>query len=77
MLMDEPDKGMDIVSKEDILQAIRKFSAEGLTFIVASTDIDRLLSICDRLLILQNGCVKGEVSGADMTPHQVISLAQE
>jgi len=77
MLMDEPDKGMDIVSKEDILQAIRKFSAEGLTFIVASTDIDRLLGICDRLLILQNGCVKGEVSGADMTPHQVISLAQE
>ncbi len=76
MLMDEPDKSMDIKSKEDILRAIRKLATEGTTLIIASADVDRLLHICDRLLILHNGRVRGEISGSEMTAHHVVAFTQ-
>ena len=55
LLLDEPTRGVDVGAKFDIYSLIRDLSAQGCAVIVASSDLAELLSICDRILILQNG----------------------
>ena len=55
LLLDEPTRGVDVGAKYDIYALLRELAAAGAGVLVASTDLDELLQICSRILIMRQG----------------------
>jgi rhamnose transport system ATP-binding protein len=74
LLLDEPTKGVDVGAKHDIHHLIRQEAARGMGCLVVSSDLPELLALADRIVVLKQGRVQGEVSrGA--TEEDVMHLA--
>jgi ribose transport system ATP-binding protein len=67
VLLDEPTQGVDIGGKEQIHRHIREAAAGGCAFLVCSTEIESLVSIADRVLVLSQGRVTDIVTGDRLT----------
>ena len=61
LLLDEPTKGVDIGAKHDIHHLIREEAALGMGCLVVSSDLPELLALADRIVVLKQGRVQGEV----------------
>lgn len=75
LLLDEPTKGVDVGAKFEIHEAIRKQAASGLSVLMASSDLPEVLALADRILVMKEGRLQGEVSGAEATEESVMYLA--
>ena len=74
LLLDEPTKGVDVGAKHDIHHLIREEAALGMGCLVVSSDLPELLALADRIVVLKQGRVQGEVlRGA--TEEDVMHLA--
>ncbi|MFV0435050.1 MAG: sugar ABC transporter ATP-binding protein [Leucobacter sp.] len=67
LLLDEPTQGVDVHAKEEISGIVRKLAADGMTVVVASTDFEDFVGLCDRVLVLDRGSISSELSGAEIT----------
>jgi D-xylose transport system ATP-binding protein len=66
LLLDEPTRGIDIGAKEEIYLQINRLAGEGLAIVLVSSDLTEVLHLSDRLLVLHEGRVSGELArGAD------------
>lgn len=72
LIMDEPTRGIDVRSKHEIYQLIRKMADEGKTIIVISSETEELLSICDRIMIMHEGVMKGLVENSGLYDRESI-----
>ncbi len=68
LLLDEPTQGVDVVARAEIYQFIKAATEHGAGVIVASSDLDELAHICDRVLVLAAGRVMREVGRDILTP---------
>ena len=75
VIIDEPTRGIDIANKAQIYAFIHGLVAKGNACIVISSEMQELIGICDRILVMREGHVTGEVSGAEMTESNVALLA--
>jgi rhamnose transport system ATP-binding protein len=75
LLLDEPTKGVDVGAKFEIHELIRKQAAEGLAVLMVSSDLPEVLALADRVLVMREGTLQGELSGADATEESVMHLA--
>jgi ABC-type sugar transport system ATPase subunit len=75
LLLDEPTKGVDVGAKFEIHESIRQQAANGLAVLVASSDLPEILALADRILVMKEGAVQGELDGATATEEQVMHLA--
>jgi rhamnose transport system ATP-binding protein len=75
LLLDEPTKGVDVGAKFEIHEAIRQQAREGLAVLVVSSDLPEILSLAERIVVMKEGRVQGELSGADATEEAVMHLA--
>lgn len=75
VIIDEPTRGIDIANKAQIYAFIQKLVEEGRTCIVISSEMQELIGICDRILVMREGRIAGEVSGERMTEHDIALLA--
>ncbi len=74
LLLDEPTKGVDVGAKHDIHQLVREEAARGMGCLVVSSDLPELLALADRIVVLRQGRVQGELlRGA--TEEDVMHLA--
>lgn len=73
-LLDDPTRGVDVGAKREIYQLIRQMSADGGIVLFSSTELPELVGLCDRILVVYQGRLTGEVSGADMTERTVLHL---
>ncbi len=62
MLFDEPSRGIDVNAKQQIFEIIWYLSKQGISSIVVSSELEELLEICHRILIMREGEIRGEVS---------------
>ncbi len=62
LLLDEPTTGIDVEAKAGIARLVRQMADEGRGVLIASSETEELVRICDRVLILSGGCVIGEMS---------------
>ena len=76
ILLDEPTQGVDIVARHDIYNTIREAAGRGAGVIVASSDLEELETLCDRVIVLRGGVVAGELGSWEATPDRVTALAQ-
>lgn len=73
LLLDEPTQGVDVMSRAEIYETLRDLAARGCGILVASTDLDELLLLCDRILLLAGGTVTGEFDPAATRRDEIAS----
>jgi ribose transport system ATP-binding protein len=75
ILMDEPTRGIDVGAKSEIHRLLRDLARSGIGIVVISSELPELLGLCDRVLVIREGTVAGEVEGATMTEEAIMRLA--
>tara|TARA_R110000744_G_scaffold99400_3_gene191904 strand:- start:382 stop:1995 length:1614 start_codon:yes stop_codon:yes gene_type:complete len=75
LLLDEPTRGIDVGTKSEIYKLIRQAADEGLAILLVSSEMPELLALSDRILVMGDGQIKGELTGADMTQINILTLA--
>lgn len=75
VIIDEPTRGIDIGTKEQIYKFIARLAQEGRSIIVISSEMPELIGICDRILVMRSGEIVGEVTGERMTENHIVVLA--
>ncbi len=75
LLLDEATHGIDVGAKQEIYSLIRELNAKGMTIIMASSELQELMSLCDRILVLREGRSVGMLSGREATEEKIIRLA--
>lgn len=72
LLLDEPTNGVDTGAKQAIYQALADAAASSAAVVLASSDIEELCAVCDRVLVVRGGRLAAELSGADLTEARVL-----
>jgi ABC-type sugar transport system ATPase subunit len=75
LLLDEPTKGVDVGAKFEIHAIIRQQVRDGMGCLMASSDLPEVLAIADRILVMRQGGLRGEITGAMATEENVMRLA--
>jgi ribose transport system ATP-binding protein len=75
ILLNDPTRGIDVGTKAEIYQLLRKLAASGAAIIFYSTDYDELIGCCDRVIVLYDGAVKRVLVGPEITERALISSA--
>jgi len=73
LLLDDPTKGVDILSRREIHKILKQCADEGMTIILSSSENDELLEIADRVYLFYEGRVSGTLSGATKTPERLVA----
>ena len=74
LILDEPTRGIDVGAKYEIYLLIQQLAAEGKGVLFISSELPELLGLCDRIYVMSQGRVTGEVSGEDTTQEAVMKL---
>jgi len=74
LLLDEPTRGVDIGAKFDIYALLREMTAAGAAILLASSDLDELIGMSDRILVLDGGRMASIVPAGGLTPKALLGL---
>jgi ribose transport system ATP-binding protein len=75
LLLDEPTRGVDVGTKEEIYHLIRQLAAEGRGILMVSSEMEELIAMSDRVLVFHEGRLAGELSGERITSENIMTLA--
>lgn len=75
LILDEPTRGVDVGAKREIYLLINELAARGVAIILVSSDLPEVLSISDRIIVVREGEISGEVMKEDATQEKVMYLA--
>lgn len=75
LLLDEPTRGIDVGTKAEIYRLVREAANAGLAVLLVSSEMPELLLLSDRIAVLCEGRLAGELTGADMTQENILRLA--
>lgn len=75
LLLDEPTRGIDIGAKAEIYQIIHGLAADGIAVIVVSSDLMEVIGISDRILVMSEGALTGEVLREQAQESSLLQLA--
>ena len=75
IFFDEPTRGVDVGAKAEIHGILRGLASEGVGIVVISSELPELIGVCDRVLVVREGRISGQVSGDDMTEGNIMHLA--
>ncbi len=75
MILDEPTKGIDVGSKNEIYNIINEMAADGVAVIMISSELPELLGMSDRYLVMAEGRVVGELSRGEASDERIMEMA--
>ncbi|WP_018183815.1 sugar ABC transporter ATP-binding protein [Kaistia granuli] len=75
LILDEPTIGIDLGAKAEIKAIIRDLTAQGVGVILVTTEIDEIVDMCDRVLILYRGALIREYAGTDINREAVLAAS--
>ncbi len=73
LILDEPTRGIDVGTKLEIQKLVLKLAAEGKSVTFISSEIDEMLHVCKRLIVMRDRHVVGELTGEDLTQTKIMS----
>ncbi len=73
LLLDEPTQGVDVGAKASIYRQVRDAAAEGMAVLVASSDAEELVHLCDRVLVFRSGTVAIELRGNTLNEERLVA----
>jgi ribose transport system ATP-binding protein len=75
LVLDEPMQGIDVGARREIAQIVRGLADDGVAVVVGSTDVEDLVGLCDRVVVLNRGHLVGTLSGDAITEERVTMLS--
>jgi ribose transport system ATP-binding protein len=75
LLLDDPTQGIDVGAKADIYELLRTLREQGVATLLVSSELTELVNVADRVLVMRDGRIRGEVSGSDLDRSQILHLA--
>ena len=75
MLLDEPTRGIDIGAKEEIYRLMEQLASDGVAILFVSSEIDEIIGMSDRTLVMHEGQLTGELSREQLTEEAIMTLA--
>jgi ribose transport system ATP-binding protein len=77
LIFDEPTRGIDIGARHEIYAIMNRLAAEGKTILMISSDMEELIGMSDRVVVLQEGRQQGLLGKEDITQEAILTLASE
>jgi ABC-type sugar transport system ATPase subunit len=77
LILDEPTRGVDVGARAEIYNLINDLAGAGLGILMISSDLEEVLGMSDRILVMREGRVSGEISRAQATAERVMALATD
>jgi L-arabinose transport system ATP-binding protein len=74
-LMDEPTRGIDVGARAEIYNLMYTLAEQGRTILLVSSDLAEVIGVADRIIVMKEGRIAGELTKAQATPDQLIKLA--
>lgn len=75
ILLDEPTRGIDVGAKSEIYNIIYELAARGVAVVVVSSDLPEVLGVSDRILVMRQGRLAGQMTRQEATPEATLRLA--
>ncbi|TQN31591.1 monosaccharide ABC transporter ATP-binding protein (CUT2 family) [Haloactinospora alba] len=75
LILDEPTRGVDVGAKAEIYELLNSLAAAGTSVVIVSSDLTELLGVSDRVLVMADGTLRGELDGLEATQERVMALA--
>lgn len=75
LFVDEPTKGIDVGTKADFYMLLSEMAGRGVTIVMVSSDMPELISMSDRVLVLNEGRITAELNGSEITETAVMKAA--
>jgi L-arabinose transport system ATP-binding protein len=75
LILDEPTRGVDVGAKAEIYRIIDQLAASGVAVLVISSELPEVLGLADRIVVMQNGRITGELTRAEATEEKILALA--
>ena len=73
--LDEPTRGIDVSAKAEIHNLIGRLAREGAGVVVVSSEIDEILGVADRILVMHRGRIAGELTRGEASEKRIVQLA--
>lgn len=77
MLLDEPTRGIDVQAKQQIFQTVWNLSRQGISSIFVSSELEELLEVCHRILVMRHGRAAESLPAAGLTLDRLFALCME
>jgi len=77
IIMDEPTRGVDVGAKTEIYALINDLAAQGKAIILISSEMVELIAMCDRIMVMGEGVLKGELQKEDFSEKNIMQLIVE
>lgn len=77
LILDEPTRGIDVGAKYEIYTIIADLARQGKSIIMISSEMSELIGMSDRILVMCDGRLTGEVKGQDATQENIMTLATQ
>jgi ribose transport system ATP-binding protein len=75
LLLDEPTRGIDIGAKQEIYRLMEELAAQGVAIVFASSEMEEILGMSDRVLVMHEGRITGELSRHQLSEEAILHLA--
>jgi ribose transport system ATP-binding protein len=75
LILDEPTRGVDIGAKHEIYKIIHELADAGVAVICISSELPEVIGVCDRVLVMREGSLAGELRGKRITQENIMALA--
>jgi len=75
LLFDEPTRGVDVGAKKEIYDFLFELKSKGKSIILISSEMQEILGLCDRILVMYEGRLMGELNAEDATHEKILTLA--
>jgi len=75
LILDEPTRGIDVGAKKEIYDLMNQLASQGVALIFISSELPEILGMSDRIVVMHEGTVKGEMSGTEATQEKIMRMA--
>lgn len=75
LIVDEPTRGIDVGAKAEIYELLNQLASKGLSIIMMSSEMPEIIGLCDRVYVMKQGRISGELSRKELTQEKLLHLA--
>ena len=75
VLFDEPTRGIDVAAKVEIYHLMNQLKQQGIAVMFVSSELPEVLGIADRVIVMCDGQITGEVMARETTQNEILTLA--